>query len=160
MKKFALGAGLVLFLCVVLFAQQYECPPCDLSQIPMTGAGTGSDGRPIANVYIDSSWDIDQNGHGISGTNSNIWNATCAGSPGSGCSTGQGPSAIAMWNNAQFGSNVSPWAFQVNQSFTSHSDVIIQRVDNPTQGCANNETGTRVPNTNTALVYLYLDPRT
>ena len=112
-----------------------ECPPCDLSQVSMVGSGTAPNNRTLAQIYITSSWNIDSNGNSISGTNSNIWNATCAGSPGEGCSSATGPSAASMWNNTQSGGNSAPYYFQVNQSIFSHTDVYIQR-GSPEGGCA------------------------
>ena len=128
----------VSLACILLVVTSVdgECPPCDLSQVSMQGAGSGPDSRTLANLYIDSSWNVDSNGNGISGTNSNIWNAVCAGSEGSGCSTATGPSAISIWNAASSGSNRIPYYFQLNQSFSSHTDVYIERVQNAEGGCA------------------------
>jgi hypothetical protein len=131
-----LALVLTITFCLIALPVLGECPPCDVSQPSMSGSGTASNNRTQINIFIDSSWNVDSNGNAISGTNSNVWNATCAGSPGEGCINAQGPSAAAMWNNTQSGGNTVPFAFEVNQSFFSHTDIYIKRVASPPGGCA------------------------
>jgi hypothetical protein len=98
----------------------------------MDGSGSAPDNRTLAQIYIEHSWDIDSNGNSISGTNSEIWNAVVGYHDPNVNLTG----ATELWNNATSGTNHAPYYFQVNQSFFSHTDIYISRVDNPSGGCA------------------------
>jgi hypothetical protein len=121
-----------LILCLIGNGVLADCPPCDLAQVSMDGSGSAPDNRTLAQIYIEHSWDIDSNGNSISGTNSEIWNAVVGYHDPNVNLTG----ATELWNNATSGTNHAPYYFQVNQSFFSHTDIYISRVDNPSGGCA------------------------
>lgn len=131
MKPTRVALTLLLLAVLVGTTASGECPPCNVSQPVLEGSGTASDNRILLQLYIDSSWNIDANGNSISGTNSNIWNAIV----GYHDSNVNMNGATEMWNNAQSGSNQIPYHFDVNQSFFSHSDVVIRR-GTPAGGCA------------------------
>jgi hypothetical protein len=77
------------------------------------------------------------NGNSISGTNSNIWNAVCAGSSGTGCADASGPSAAHLWNTTPGSDgNYAPYYFQVNQSSFATVSILITRVAEADGGCA------------------------
>ena len=122
---------LVILIALVGNTAASECPPCDVSQPNLGGSGTASDSRILLQLYIDSSWNIDASGNSISGTNSNIWNAIVGYHDSNVSLNG----ATEMWNNASSGSNQIAYHFDVNQSFFSHSDVVIRR-GTPEGGCA------------------------
>ncbi len=102
----------------------------------MQGSGSAPNDRTLVNIRIADSWNVDSNGNPISGTNANIWNATCAGTLGAGCENAQGISAIGMWN-ITLGSNgqYAPYFFQLNQSSFSTTNVLITRVAEAEGGC-------------------------
>lgn len=130
--KFTRVAFTLLIIFVFVVTTTFgECPPCDLAQPSLGGSGTASDNRILLQLHIDSSWNIDANGNSISGTNSNIWNAIV----GYHDSNVNMNGATEMWNDAQSGSNQIPYHFDVNQSFFSHSDVVIKR-GTAVGGCA------------------------
>lgn len=103
----------------------------------MQGSGSAPNNRTLVNIKIGDSWNVDSNGNPISGTNANIWNATCAGTSGAGCESAQGVSAAWMWNNT-LGNNGqhAPYFFQLNQSSFSTTNVLITRVAEAGGGCA------------------------
>lgn len=130
--------SLVLALCLTTVdISGQQCPPCNPTQPPMQGSGSAPNNRILVNIRIADSWNVDSNGNSISGTNANIWNATCAGSPGAGCENAQGVSAAWLWNNT-LGSNGqhAPYFFQLNQSSFSTTNVLITRVAEAGGGCA------------------------
>ena len=93
-------------------------------------SGTASDGRPIINVKIDASWNVDNAGNPQANTNANIWNAVggC-----SGCVPPEG--GIGMWNDAVgSGGNKILFKFERNQS--ASSPTIIIKKGTPVGGCA------------------------
>jgi hypothetical protein len=136
---FTLGILLLLLVSsVTKFAVDVfsACPPCDESQPPMAGQGA-SGSRILAQIRIADSWNVDASGQQISGTNSNIWNATCAGTEGSGCQEATGPSAILLWNDtAGSGDTHIPYQLQLNQSGSASVSIIIARVAEAQGGCA------------------------
>lgn len=58
--KLILCVGTAIFLLLCLFASSVwaDCPPCDIAQESMDGDGSGPNSRTVANVYIESSWNI------------------------------------------------------------------------------------------------------
>lgn len=132
--------GVLIIILVGLNTVYSECPSCDVTYASMVGSGSGPNGKILAQIYIDGSWNVDANGNAISGTNSNIWNAVV----GYHDSNVNMNGATEMWNNATSNGNQINYNFQVNQSFFSHTDIYILR-GNPVQGCAdigfNLETG-------------------
>lgn len=107
----------LLALCAAAYSQTYStCPNCikNLPVMPGHGPASTTDPRRVINLTISESW----------GTNTpaSVWNAVCAGSPGTGCTNATGPSAINMWNS------VGTWYFfQLNQSSGSAMDILIVR---------------------------------
>jgi hypothetical protein len=107
----------------------------------MEGSGAAPNNRTLAQITIADSWNVDSNGNQISGTNANIWNATCAGTPGTGCEDAQGISAAWLWNNAVGNSGqYPPYFFQLNQSSFATISIVITRVADAEGGCAQRTT--------------------
>jgi len=119
-----------LLLCIVAIESLSNCPHCDVSIPPQEGSGQVN-GRTRINVYIHSSWNINENGQSISGTNSNIWNAVVGYHDQNVNLNG----ATEMWNNATSGANHINYFLEPNQSTFSNTDVVIKRGE-PGGGCA------------------------
>ena len=101
MKSTTLCTSIAVFLmlCLIGTGVLADCPPCDVAQASMDGSGSAPNNRTLANIYIESSWNIDSNGNSISGTNSEIWNAVVGYHDQNVNLTG----ATEMWNNATSG---------------------------------------------------------
>src|SRR5829696_7077594 len=85
-----------LILTLATIAWSAGCPDCFFDNPePMNGPAS-ADGRRTISMKIDGSWG--------NPTNASIWEATCAGTGFTGCSS-TGSSALEMWNNATDDSN-------------------------------------------------------
>lgn len=141
-------------LSYIAYSQTYSgCPNC-VTNVPVMsghGARSSTDQRRVINLRIDETW----------GTNTpaSIWNATCAGQPGTGCSNATGPSATNMWNSVG-----TYYFFQLYQVDSGSTDIQITRDSTWSQdkGCSYTATPIEDPQTgaspSTSLRVVHLPP--
>lgn len=110
-------------------AQQQLCPGCFKDQVPFPGrhgARSSTDPRRVIKIKINSSWNVDQNGHATPGqTNPTIFNAF---------DDQKATSGSSLWNNARDGSATSHVYFQLDQ--VGDPDIIVKLGPIPNGGCA------------------------
>jgi hypothetical protein len=139
-------------LSYIAYSQTYSgCPNC-VTNVPVMGGNgprSNTDRRRIINLRIDETW----------GTNTpaSVWNATCAGQPGAGCSNATGPSAINMWNSVG-----TYYFFQLYQSGSTDIQITRDTTWNQNNGCSYTSTPIEDPQTgaspSTSLRVIHLPP--